>query len=200
MDIKWMVIIIVLILLLPVGFVKANCLQLDDIYSDSKKFNSYEISYQEKGMMVSIIKGKNEFKNKLAKTKITEEKNCYFNPSTLSLVLLFDFDGHSLNEEQKNILKQYAKLVKNESQILIEGHADQVGEKPYNYELSRKRSNEVMGFLNEIMVDGYKLKQKNWGEMSPICTEKKNKELGCNRRVVILPVEVENRILNSTVE
>lgn len=115
-----------------------------------------EIPINIKLQAVDIMEQKN-FIEKYLKIKQTTLKikreviknDTIFNKFSL---ILFDFDKFELNKAQKELLDNIKNdFIKPNSIVRIKGYADRIGTSDYNRELSRKRCEQVAGFLNHNM-------------------------------------------------
>jgi len=106
---------------------------------------------------------------------------------TLDSGLLFDFNKSDIKEESKKSLTKFAKTVNKykDTNIILEGHTDNVGEQSYNVELSRQRAKAVADFINNLKVDGKRLTEFGYGEVQPIADNTDEAGRQQNRRVEI---------------
>ena len=105
--------------------------------------------------------------------------------------ILFDYKMVEVKTSYYQKINDLVQLYKDSpnSEIEITGHADSVGSKSYNEELSRKRVESVQVFLIKEGIPFNKIKS-NWkGEMSPIKSNNSEKERAKNRRVEIVLIE-----------
>ncbi|MEZ4800585.1 MAG: OmpA family protein [Flavobacteriales bacterium] len=95
----------------------------------------------------------NEIENKL---KAIQEKETFANAtSVVDLAesnlnqVLFDFNKTNVREEDKAILNELAKLLKNDisTKVFIKAYCDSRGSKSYNEALSEKRANAISNYL-----------------------------------------------------
>lgn len=96
--------------------------------------------------------------------------------------LMFDFDSYQLTSGTKANLKDLAKTLNKyaDTDILIEGHTDKVGAAEYNMTLSRKRSEAVEGYLEQLYVKNNRISTKGYGEEQPVSVNEAE-----NRRVEV---------------
>jgi outer membrane protein OmpA-like peptidoglycan-associated protein len=108
----------------------------------------------------------------------------------------FDFNKSSLKEEGKETLSSpelMKKLAKATTTIEIIGHTDTVGSEEYNNELSQKRADSVLKFLQSLpdfknIKKSVKITSSGLGFSQFIEDDKKGKDpvaAARNRRVVI---------------
>ncbi|PCJ26195.1 MAG: hypothetical protein COA97_06525 [Flavobacteriales bacterium] len=82
----------------------------------------------------------------------------------------FDYKGYLLNENSKIELKKLIQYLKDHPEINIEigAHTDSKGNNAYNIELSQKRANSVIIYLNKEGIKVNRLTAKGYGESNPI--------------------------------
>ncbi len=106
--------------------------------------------------------------------------------------VLFDFDKHALKDSSKKLLKEISKSLdssfnKEDLEIVISGHTDNVGDKKYNLELSEKRANEVKKYLEkQLKSQETSFTTEGLGDRKPIASNKTEKGQAKNRRVEIV--------------
>lgn len=104
--------------------------------------------------------------------------------------VLFDFDEYDLKEDAKQTLSEISetlKQFKQDVEIVINGHTDNVGNAQYNMDLSEKRAEEVKNYL----IDQGDLAQasfttKGYGDTRPIASNDTEAGQAKNRRVEIV--------------
>lgn len=79
------------------------------------------------------------------------------------------------------VLKDY-----DETNILIEGHTDSVGEDAYNQKLSVNRADAVASYLRLKDVKRNRLVTKGYGESQPIASNADDSGQKLNRRVEVV--------------
>lgn len=101
--------------------------------------------------------------------------------------LLFGFDQSTLNSSSKSNLDNLASTLKKyeDTEILIEGHTDSVGEDDYNMTLSRNRSAAVKNYLVDLGVANSRMSSIGFGESSPIASNDSESGRAQNRRVEV---------------
>ena len=62
-------------------------------------------------------------------------------------LILFDFNKATITDEQIDVLNDIKKKITDESKVTILGYADRTGDKAYNRDLARRRSEEVQKIL-----------------------------------------------------
>lgn len=105
-------------------------------------------------------------------------------PAAFDLVVRFKYNSDVLEPEAKVNLDEFAKALKDPklsaSSFLVEGHTDAAGNPAYNLNLSERRANSVVRYLNERGVDTSKLVARGYGQTKPVAADPFS---GDNRRV-----------------
>jgi outer membrane protein OmpA-like peptidoglycan-associated protein len=101
--------------------------------------------------------------------------------------LFFDFNSSELKSESYPELKRLIKVIKEnpEMKIEISGYTDNIGTKSVNYQMSKKRAQEVVDYLTEHGIDKDSLVAKGFGEKNPVATNDTEEGRALNRRVEI---------------
>ena len=110
----------------------------------------------------------------------------------------FEFDSAELSSEARAALARAAEWIKrNETGlILIEGHADRVGDEPYNKDLAARRAESARAYLLAQGVSGAQIRVLSYGEGLPATdTEDRSR---FNRRIVLMAVQKEPIIETTT--
>ena len=104
---------------------------------------------------------------------------------TFNSGLLFEFGSYKLNAETKKNLMNLAETLKkyDETDLLIEGHTDNVGSDEFNQKLSLQRANSVADFLSEQGVAVGRIAIKGYGESQPVEDNETEAGRQANRRV-----------------
>jgi peptidoglycan-associated lipoprotein len=101
----------------------------------------------------------------------------------------FKFGKAVMPDEAKTEIDQLVQQLKAEPKgayIEIEGHTDNAGTKPYNYQLGLERAENVKRYLYEQhQVPLHKINVISYGEEKPIAPNKTKAGRAQNRRVVI---------------
>ena len=94
--------------------------------------------------------------------------------------VLFDFDEAEIMSSGYKVLNDVANAMKSNKDynLVIEGHADEKGTEPYNYDLAKERAKNVYRYLVNKGVDPSRLNVRSYGENQPRSTNPKY-----NRRV-----------------
>lgn len=99
---------------------------------------------------------------------------------------IFEHGSAALSPVLKKNLQEFADVADDfeESEIIIEAHADSSGTSEKNLELSTKRAKAVAGYLEKEGVDKYRMMTIGYGEDRPAETKKSRQDH--NRRVEIV--------------
>lgn len=97
----------------------------------------------------------------------------------------FHTDSAQLVESAKTKLDDIAVSLKRcaDTSVVISGHTDNVGSARYNQQLSHRRVNSVMKYLNANGIQAGRLKGKAYGETQPIAANNSAEGRKFNRRV-----------------
>lgn len=108
----------------------------------------------------------------------------------MTLRINFDFDKSDIRESEKETMKKVAEILNTYpgSKVVISGHADSIGTHAYNYQLSQRRMNSVMAYLedkNQISADRFFM-PVGYGEVRPLEDNGTSYGRSRNRRVEFL--------------
>jgi len=103
--------------------------------------------------------------NKLSNDDLNKEQ-AINNTKSLNHTINYPYNEAEITPSVLAFLDEYAKLIKNDSTVLIEigGHTDSKGSSEFNQKLSEKRAQKVMDYLISQGVDANQLKSKGYGE------------------------------------
>jgi outer membrane protein OmpA-like peptidoglycan-associated protein len=106
---------------------------------------------------------------------------------TFASGLLFAFDSDQILPTAGTNLAELAKSLQKypDSQLLIVGHTDNVGDAAYNQRLSERRSNSAAAYLATQSVDRSRLAASGKGESEPVATNDTDAGRSQNRRVEV---------------
>ncbi|WP_234735186.1 OmpA family protein [Tellurirhabdus bombi] len=106
---------------------------------------------------------------------------------TFNSDLLFDVDKYDLKSATRQNLTQLAETLKkyDDTNVVIEGHADAQGSDDYNVKLSERRAKKVANFLNSQGVKNNRLTEKGYGEAQPLADNSTEAGRQRNRRVEV---------------
>ena len=121
---------------------------------------------------------------------------------TFASGLLFAFDSDSIQAAAGTNLRELASSLQKypDSQLLIVGHTDNVGDDSYNQRLSERRSNSAAAYLAAQGVARTRLAATGKGESEPVTTNDTDAGRQKNRRVEVAIYASEayrNRLLKS---
>ena len=121
---------------------------------------------------------------------------------TFASGLLFAFDSESILPAAGTNLRELASSLQKypDSQLLIVGHTDNVGDDSYNQLLSERRANSAAAYLAAQGVARTRLATSGKGEAEPVTTNESDAVRQQNRRVEVAIYASEayrNRLLKS---
>ena len=121
---------------------------------------------------------------------------------TFASGLLFAFDSDSIQAAAGTNLRELASSLQKypDSQLLIVGHTDNVGDDSYNQALSQRRSSSAATYLAAQGVARTRLAATGKGESEPVATNETDAGRQQNRRVEVAIYASEayrNRLLKS---
>jgi outer membrane protein OmpA-like peptidoglycan-associated protein len=101
--------------------------------------------------------------------------------------LLFGFDQSKLNASSKANLDSLAKTLNKypETNIIIDGHTDDIGSEKYNMKLSMERATSVESYLTNKGVSATRIVTRGLGESAPKSDNTSDAGRSENRRVEI---------------
>lgn len=109
--------------------------------------------------------------------------------------LLFDFDSYSLRNTTKNNLSRLANtLQKYDTDVMILGHTDDVGNEEYNLNLSNQRANAVNQYLVNQSIRAGRIVPQGLGENDPLFSNDSESNRQKNRRVELTIVATKKLI------
>jgi len=96
----------------------------------------------------------------------------------------FDFNKSNLRPDDKQILSDHAKYLKENKKvkIVIEGNCDERGSAKYNLALGDRRAQEAKKYLVNSGVDSKRIKTISYGKGRPIDSEHNEEAWAKNRR------------------
>lgn len=99
----------------------------------------------------------------------------------------FGFDSADLTSEATKNLDAVAEIFIEfpDTELMIEGHTDSVGDDNYNMKLSKRRADSVVAYLKSKGVAGNRFKVEAFGETRPRFDNKDKEGQAKNRRVEI---------------
>lgn len=101
--------------------------------------------------------------------------------------ILFGFDSYQLTSQAKGNIQEMAETLKKyeDTNILIEGHTDNVGKENYNQRLSERRAQAVADYATSIGVDRSRIRTTGYGEEQPVAENESEAGRAENRRVEV---------------
>lgn len=101
--------------------------------------------------------------------------------------ILFDVNKYDLKPQTQRDLTEFAQTLKKyeDTDIVIEGHADATGPDDLNLRLSKQRANAVAEFLQKQGVRSGRVDEKGYGESQPVAENDSEAGRRKNRRVDI---------------
>jgi outer membrane protein OmpA-like peptidoglycan-associated protein len=123
---------------------------------------------------ILLVDNKIEEKKEVESVKFKPEKN-----------INFAFDSYAIQEDHKIYLLEIATEMKKDSTLylIVSGHTDNVGDKSYNLELSKKRANAVKKYLIKNGVNSNRIIAEGYGFSKPIESNNTAEGRALNRRV-----------------
>lgn len=101
--------------------------------------------------------------------------------------ILFGFDSHELTPQARENIRNMAETLKKypDTNIIVEGHTDDVGKENYNQRLSERRASAVADYAVGLGVDRNRIETRGFGEEQPIATNDSEANRAENRRVEV---------------
>ena len=99
----------------------------------------------------------------------------------------FATNNKTLKSSSRKQLKNIAKILKAypNTEIVINGYTDNLGEKAHNLKLSRERASYVLQELARIGVDKSRMTAKGFGDDHPVASNNSEEGRTRNRRISI---------------
>ncbi len=121
-------------------------------------------------------------------TRVEEGINITFdekNPDGSNAGVFFPTNEYGISANSKLSLDKLVKIFNQypETNILVEGHTDNVGTSPYNLSLSQRRADAVGDFLKANGIKSQRLTIKWYGETQPKANNTSDAGRATNRRV-----------------
>ncbi len=159
----------------------------------NRGIHSIEVQYfqgprWEVALVLSIIENgkKHVFDIRRFSPVVMEENKCSVK-LTMASGILFDFNKYNLKPKARTVLDSVIDFLKTYkyTQLIVEGHTDNVGSEGYNLELSKKRANSVAKYLVRKGIPKTKIKTVGYGESKPRYPNDTELNRAKNRRVEI---------------
>ena len=108
------------------------------------------------------------------------------------LLIFFDFDKSTLQNESKPELARLIKFMNDNPNVKIElhGHTDDSGAEDYNQKLSLDRANTVKEYLSNNGIQNVRVGTKGFGESKPLVVDTSESAKAKNRRVELIIVSI----------
>lgn len=100
----------------------------------------------------------------------------------------FDTDKHKVNAVASALLDEiveYSKYDKTVKRFYIDGHTDNVHDRYYNIELSKRRARAVAGYLQRAGISKKRITTRYHGERYPVAANTSDANRSKNRRVTV---------------
>ena len=101
--------------------------------------------------------------------------------------LLFDFDSSALRPEARENLEKLAEIMNRDdnTNLMIVGHTDSVGNEDYNQLLSERRAQSAARYLMKQNIDYSRISTEGRGETEPIADNSTEAGQQENRRIEV---------------
>ena len=101
----------------------------------------------------------------------------------------FGFDSAVIDEADRPQLAQAADclVARQQTQVVIEGNADERGTVEYNIALGQRRADSVRDYLQRLGIDDGLIKTVSYGKLRPLCTEHTEACWRENRNAAVVP-------------
>ncbi len=101
--------------------------------------------------------------------------------------ILFDFDSASLQATARANLRELAESLDayGNTDLMVVGHTDAVGDADYNYQLSQQRAQAAASYLRGLGVSGSRINTLGRGETEPVASNESDYGRQQNRRVEV---------------
>lgn len=170
-----MVAMLVLGLFMTVSCAKKTVVSDGTTIEDQERAKALALAEQERIRAQELqdqMAREREAKLEAAKTRFTNEN------------ILFAFDSSQLSPEAKELLKEKAEYLSENSNysVTIEGHCDEIGTTEYNIALGERRALSVKKYLEDLGIDGARLTTVSYGEERPLDTANTEAAHQKNRR------------------
>jgi len=102
-------------------------------------------------------------------------------------IIYFDFDTSTVSSDFSAILDAHAKFLNNtNTNVLVEGHADERGTPEYNIALGERRAKAVVTYLENMGVSSSQLSVVSYGEEKAMIKDRSESAFAKNRRAVLV--------------
>ncbi len=111
-------------------------------------------------------------------------------PDKIVEVTNFAFDSAELSKDSKKVIDQLISEIKDPDteKVTVVGHADSIGTKTYNKDLSERRASAVEDYLEKRGITSVPMDKRGLGETDPVANNDTAKGRAENRRVEIIVI------------
>jgi outer membrane protein OmpA-like peptidoglycan-associated protein len=101
--------------------------------------------------------------------------------------ILFGFDSHELTPQARENIQNMAETLQKypDTNVIVEGHTDNVGKESYNQRLSERRASAVADYAVRLGVDRSRIDTRGFGEEQPVASNETEAGRAENRRVEV---------------
>ncbi|MGB5076946.1 MAG: peptidoglycan-associated lipoprotein Pal [Sphingorhabdus sp.] len=105
--------------------------------------------------------------------------------------ILFDTDRFNVDAADQVILQGQAQWLARypNTQVTVEGHADERGTRDYNLALGERRANAAKNYLSSLGVDPARIQTVSYGKERPAALGSNEESWAQNRRAVTVTVQ-----------
>ncbi len=119
--------------------------------------------------------------------EIEDQQNREMEKLRAQHIVYFDFDTSTVSSEFSAILDAHAKFLNNtNTNVLVEGHADERGTPEYNIALGERRAKAVVTYLENMGVSSSQLSVVSYGEEKAMIKDRSESAFAKNRRAVLV--------------
>lgn len=119
--------------------------------------------------------------------EIKEQQNQELEKLRAEHIVYFDFDTSTVSSDFSAILDAHAKFLNNtNTNVLVEGHADERGTPEYNIALGERRAKAVVTYLENMGVSSSQLSVVSYGEEKAMVKDRSESAFAKNRRAVLV--------------
>lgn len=159
-------------------------------FKDNKKTQNFKTKRKAKQGsyyyldMVSVIPQKNNGGQPNPNDKVLDE-NYTLNETITFKSVLFNFDEFTLSTQSIQELDEMVTYLTSRPELIISisGHTDNVGNKSYNLDLSKKRAKAVAAYLMQRGIDKKRISYQEFGSSKPLEANNTIAGRNKNRRV-----------------
>lgn len=119
--------------------------------------------------------------------EIEDQQNQELEKLRAEHIVYFDFDTSTVSSDFSAILDAHAKFLNNtNTNVLVEGHADERGTPEYNIALGERRAKAVVTYLENMGVSSSQLSVVSYGEEKAMIKDRSESAFAKNRRAVLV--------------